>query len=304
MQRSWAPPCLHYSVPLLGWYLGSPSNLPVFVARARSAGRLVGFGMAVPRTFQTQGWEGDGYIKSFMTVDASSRGLGIGVSLRVSLLTTLRRLGLPVLRFGEGIVENRSRLQADYASADYMTVDLGECPSASTFASGSVFTTNECRGSVLEGHTFLNAFDTCESTNWLSARPTRGSVELEARDFRRRAYFGVQDGAGTWRVVASVVLANFVTKNGGQTQVALIENATISSAATSVDIRELLAAIGAAMFPHGKGQVSFSNVSGLSWPLLAGAGFRRLPTRYSALLALPDKSHPAAKVEGTSIAVT
>ncbi|MBK8061135.1 MAG: GNAT family N-acetyltransferase [Gemmatimonadetes bacterium] len=75
------PPCLDYSARLLQWYARSSNSLPAFVVRARLAGDLVGFGMALPRRFRTNSWEGDGYIKSFMTVDPAARGRGIGVSL-------------------------------------------------------------------------------------------------------------------------------------------------------------------------------------------------------------------------------
>ncbi|MBK8646286.1 MAG: GNAT family N-acetyltransferase [Gemmatimonadetes bacterium] len=305
MQRSWVPPCLDYSARLLQWYARSSNSLPAFVVRARLAGDLVGFGMALPRRFRTNSWEGDGYIKSFMTVDPAARGRGIGVSLRVALLREVRKLGMPVLRFGEGMTEVRERLRADYASADYVTVDLGTCPSASFVASESSESVQRERAVVLGDKEFLKARESFAPSELLSVWQTPESLNHYAQDFRPRAKLGIATGPSGWRALASVVLADFATKHGGQSRVALVEDAVLSAEATPEDLRELSLAIGASMLTGARGQVTLSNTAGVPPLLLSSAGFRKIPSRYSALLAVPDARHPLASgTHGTTAAVT
>ncbi len=304
MRRSWVPPCLDYSGRLLEWHAGVSGSMPVFLARAHSVGALVGFGMAVPRRFRMGDWEGEGYIKSFMSVDPLVRGCGIGIALRVGLLRAIRQVGVPVLRFGEATRESRARLQADYASANYTTVDLGMCPAASTFTQSSG-SHAESRGPLLmEWESFLAACSAFDASELLSTAHSRESLQHEGRDSRRRAYFGVRSDTGDLNAIASVVLAEFVSSKGGPAQVALIEDAKLSSRTTSEDLRELTRAIGDTFFAAGKGQVTWSNASGQPGQLLAHAGFRRLPARYGAWLAVSELSHPAACATGTSVAVT
>lgn len=304
MQRSWPPPCLDFSNSFLAWSLTARADLPAFIARAYEDGQMVGLGMALPRRFQTNEWVGNGYIKSYMTVDVSHRGRGIGVLVRVALLQALRSLGVPVLRFGEGMHETRARLQADYASASYSVLELGTCNSASTFIQGKASSTPEGVSVVMSAERFVREWASFEVPNLLSESVGQATVDFEARDLRPRAYVGARNNSGVLQALASVVLATFKTSHAGRTEIALIERAAFSPSATAADVRVLADAIGSVLFPLGRGQVMFSNVSGMPWPTLAGAGFRRLPARFSALLAVPDRSHALMAVEGTTVAVT
>lgn len=276
MRASWVPPCLDYTQELLEWQLtfpGSPS--PLYIV-GLDKGRCVAFAAASPRRLRYGTWSQPFLIKSFVTVAKELRGRGVGRDLRRRIVSEIARDAHPIVRFGEIATP---ALEEDYRLSGMTISYQGPCVAMATMSDGRA----EPR--------LLSVQEYAEATRTL-ARP--GGLALDAQadvlvhylsDPRGRTFLGVLDHKGDLAVAAMVVRARMVGRGGVVVSVQLEQLIGKEGVDTS-EIRELAAA--SAQWGYGgQGMVTIPNIGTASLELLAEAGFRQIPGRYSAWVAHP-----------------
>lgn len=296
MRASWPPPSLDYSPELLQWHLAFPGDLPPLAVTGWVGDRCVAFAGATPRHACTDAWEGRVLLKSFMTVAADLKGLGIGRRLRTLVVRESGAAGDPILRFGEPSPPFGRALEEDYTNAGMHVRILGPCSSAAAMAKGGT------SAAEIDATAFAALWRSRSRDRVINPCPPDSELAHYARDPRRRTFLGVHDAEGRLVTGAMVVRAAIAGRRGVELSVQL-EQLAVSSQAESSDVTRLTA--DAAYWGHatGSGVVTIPNIGDTPWPLLAAAGFRKLAPRYSVWGASYDPSHPIFGATATNIEI-
>ncbi len=288
MQHEWPPPCLVYDVPYLQWQLGDWGGPPALTVTGWQDGRCVAFAALTPRQARVDGWHGWIAIKSFMTVATSLRGRGIGRVLRQRIVREAADRRMPLLRFGEHATQVHDALAADYQAAGMRLERVMECVPAA-MGIPAIEAPDVREGVAGEGpvpaHVLVPARAAAEHTH--SAHDPRGRTALVSHDAN-----------GEVLVSASVVRSVLRTRDAHVTSVQL-ERLALSPAATAHALKQLVAAAGRWGYEGGRGIVTVPSIGDASWEMLAAAGFRRMPPRYSAWVAASEGDHALFSARST-----
>lgn len=295
MRATWPAPSLDYSPELLQWQLTFPGPTPPLVVTGWRDDHCVAFAAATPRRVAVGSWSGPVMVKSFMTVSRAMAGLGVGRRLRREIVGAIASRELPALRFGEHAAAFDDVLTEDYGAAGMTLRMLAGCQSAATLAASdppdrlSVDEYLAFAGQRTERATIRSDADADTMAHYL-------------RDSRGRVLLGVRDPSGALVASAMGVRAVIVARRGPEVNVHL-EQLSVASGATAEHVRRLAGS--AAHWGHGgtRGVVSIPNIGDTPWPLLAEAGFRKLPSRFSVWAASTDASHPLMSATAVNLEI-
>ncbi len=296
MRASWPTPSLDYSPELLEWHLGFSGGARAFCICGWVGSRCVAFAAATPRRVRAGEWTGSVMLKSFMTVAADLKGRGVGRELRRQIAHEISMRAQPALRFGEPLPSAEKVLADDYSAAGLHLRALGPCIGAAIMARGGG------PSAPVEREDYAAVWAARANRGTVDPAPSPADLAHYLRDPRPRTVVSARESDGTLVATAMAVRAALVTKRGVEQHVHL-EQVMAGDKARAEHLARLAADAAYWGYETSAGVVTIPNIGDTPWSLLGGAGFRKLPHRYSAWIATATTSHPLQYAEATNLEI-
>lgn len=296
MRASWPTPSLDYSPELLEWHLGFSGGAEAFCLCGWIGSRCVAFAAATPRLVRAAEWTGSVLVKSFMTVDADLKGRGVGRELRRRIAREIARRSRPVLRFGEALPSVERVLAEDYGDSGLHLRLVGPCIAAAVMARGGG------PGAAVGKEEYAAVWRAHANRGVVDPAPSPNEFAHYLLDPRQRTVVGVRERDGELVVAAMSVRATLATRRGVEQHVHL-EQVFVGRNARAEHLACLAADAAYWGYEARAGVVTIPNIGDTPWSLLAGAGFRKLPPRYSAWVATATTNHPLQYVGATNVEI-
>jgi GNAT superfamily N-acetyltransferase len=294
LRAAWTPPCLHYSDAYVRWQLTFPGNVPVRLALAFAGRQSIGCAGLTPRQFLLNGEYTAAYVLSFVAVDPSWRGHGLGARLYETLLDGIAPQ-VPIVVFTQPDSTGERLLLRAFAS-EFTHQPLRQCRAAG-YARVLGEQKNDGRVRNAREDEFLAALSHIDAAGIFWNAPSPAVLSHYLSDPRSRSLMVIGNREGEPTGTAMRVAVEIV--NGSTLQlVPMLENVRLTEPSPS-DLEAAFDATGEVM--PGSTTVVAPNLSHIDISITRAARARLLPSVYNAHIFL---RHVKCEADATNIEVT